>query len=429
MIVALYDCPTNLTQETESMVDKAGDVKPFPMPRDSRCPFNPPPELKQLQKDAPVSKVRIWNGSTPWLVTRYEDVRMVLRDERFSSNAKRPGFPPMSPSHATRRTELHPDVFALDNPEHNVYRKMQNSDFLIHRVDGMRPRVQQIVDEAIDELLAAGPGSDLVKFVSLPVPSLVICELLGIPFADHEFFQRTSKTLASTLSTQEESAAALDELRAYMEKLVARKEQEPANDYVSRMAEHVKSGQLTRTNVANMSVNLLSAGHNTTANTITLATALLLEHPDQLADFRAGDQKFVANAVEELLRFIDVPHLGRRRVALEDVVVGGQLIKAGEGVIAAQMIADRDESAFPSPDSLDLRREARHHMGFGFGTHQCLGQPLARLEMQVALSTLFRRIPTLKLAVPREELRFNYDGLIYGLRELPLSWDAEGTTK
>lgn len=405
------------------MSERLSQCPAFPMARDPRCPFDPPPELSRLQREVPVSKVRIWNGETAWLLTRYEDVRMVLRDPRFSANPASPGYPPMSAGHLARRTELWPDIFAMDNPEHNEYRMMLNADFRINRVEAMRPRVQQIVDELLETMLDGSQPADLYQAFCLPLPSLVICELLGVPYSDHHLFQDNSRVLASTNSTMEESQAALANLRSYMEELVKRKLVEPTEDFLSRMAtEQVKTGKLTPTNVANIAVNLLSAGHNTTANTVALSVALLLQHPDQLAEIRDGDAEVAAKAVEELLRYLSVTHLGRRRAVLEDVEIGGQLIKAGEGIIVGNMIADRDESIYDSPEVFDIHRDSRHHLSFGYGYHQCLGQPLARMEMQVALSTIFRRIPTLKLAVKPDELEYNYDALLWGVHGLPVSW-------
>jgi cytochrome P450 len=170
-------------------------------------------------------------------------------------------------------------------------------------------------------------------------------------------------------------------------------------------------------------VLLLLAGHETTANMIALGTLALLEHPDQLALLRdSDDPKLVAGAVEELLRYLNITHNGRRRVALADIEIGGQVIRAGEGIILANDVGNRDPDAFADPDRLDLRRDARHHVAFGFGVHQCLGQPLARMELQVVYSTLYRRIPTLRLATDVRRIPFKDDGFVYGVYELPVTW-------
>jgi cytochrome P450 len=393
------------------------------MPRDSRCPFSPPPELKRLQKEAPVSKVRIWDGREAWLVTSYDDVRFVLRDQRFSVNPHHPGWPPMSAGQGATRRDLKPNIFALDNPVHNELRRMQSADFRITQIEAWRPRVQQLVDEAIDAMLEMPTPVDLWEVFALKIPSIVICEMLGVAYEDHAFFQLHSDRLVKTGSTAEQIGESMDALRDFLRRLVERKVEAPTDDILSRMAtQQVKEGLLTASEVADLCVMLLIAGHDTTSNTICLATVLLLQHPEQLEKFRTGDDEVVAKGVEEILRFLDVPHLGRRRVAMEDIEVGGQLIRAGEGVIAAQMIADRDETAFDNPDDFDIDRDARHHLGFGFGTHQCLGQPLVRVEVQVALATLFRRLPTLRLAIPMEEVKFDYDALVYGVHELPVTW-------
>jgi cytochrome P450 len=172
-----------------------------------------------------------------------------------------------------------------------------------------------------------------------------------------------------------------------------------------------------------MGVLLLIAGHETTANMIALGTLALLEHPEQLAALRdAGNPQLVAAAVEELLRYLTIVHFGLRRVALADIEIGDRIIRAGDGVILATVAGNRDEQVFADPDRLDIHRDARRHVAFGFGVHQCLGQPLARVELQVAYGTLYRRIPSLRLAVDREQVPFKDDGLVYGVYELPVTW-------
>jgi cytochrome P450 len=402
---------------------RVSDLPSFPMQRDLKCPFNPPPDLKRLQSEAPITKVRIWNGQTPWLVTRYDDVRFVLKDPRFSVVPTRPGWPPMSAGQAATRRDLKPNIFSLDNPEHNDYRKMMSGDFRIAKIETLRPRVQAIVEAALDEVLAGTPPLDLWTHFALKVPSLVICEMLGVPYSDHELFQDRSEKLVSTTSSDQDIATALKDIQRLLENLARAKQAAPTDDIISRMAvQYARTGVLTPAEIADMCVMLLIAGHDTTSNMICLSTVLFLSHPEQLEEFRNGDEALVANAVEECLRYINVPHLGRRRVALEDVELGGVLIRAGEGVIAGTMIGDRDERAFPSPDEFNIHREARHMLAFGYGVHQCLGQPLARLELQVALTALFRRIPTLKLAVPQDQLPFDYEALVYGLHELMVTW-------
>jgi len=301
---------------------------------------------------------------------------------------------------------------------------MLTRNFMIKRVDAMRPRVQEIVDGLIDDMLAGPKPADLVTAFALPVPSLVICELLGVPYSDHDFFQACSKKLIARNTPVDEAIKANDDLKAYLLDLVAAKEKEPTDDMIGRLiTDQLAAGELTRDEIAAMASLMLVAGHETTANMIALGTLTLLEHPDQLAVLRESDDaKLVASAVEELLRYLNITHNGRRRVALADLEIDGQLIRAGEGLIMANDIGNRDPSAFDDPDRLDLARNARHHVAFGFGVHQCLGQPLARMELQVVYSTLYRRIPTLRLATSVDQVPFKHDGAVYGVYELPVSW-------
>ncbi|MEU4253784.1 cytochrome P450 [Amycolatopsis sp. NPDC026612] len=396
------------------------EIPEFPMPRAAGCPFDPPPAARALQETAPLTRVRLWDGSTPWLVTRYAEQRALLADPRVSADVTRPGYPSPAP---LPKGGTGISFILMDNPEHARLRKMVTAPFTIRRVAAMRPAVQKIVDDLIDELLAGPNPADLVEAFALPMPSLVICELLGVPYADHAFFQESSKVIIRRDAKPEERAAGHRALIGYLDQLVGEKLDHPADDLLSGLATRVAAGELTRSEAAQMGVLLLIAGHETTANMIALGTLALLEHPDQLALLRDGDDPaLVASAVEELLRYLNITHNGRRRVALEDIEVAGRVIRAGEGLIMANDIANRDPAAFPGGDRLDLTRDAHRHVAFGFGVHQCLGQPLARLELQVVYSTLYRRIPTLALATEVERIPFKHDGSVYGVYELPVTW-------
>ncbi|WBQ02129.1 cytochrome P450 [Kribbella sp. CA-293567] len=394
----------------------------YPMTR-GRCPFDPPPELDRLQAEEPLSRTTLWDGSTPWLVTRYDHSRQVLADPRISSDPRNDGFPFSTEAQSRNRGQFTAFI-VRDDPEHAAQRRLVTADFMIKRVEAMRPRIQQLTDGLIDDILAGPKPVDLVEALALPLPSLVICELLGVPYDDRALFHRLGKLLLRRENTAEQSQAASQELRDYLRDLVNRKNEGPADDLLSRLiVEQLRPGRMTIDDVVDMALLLLIAGHETTANMIALGTVALLEHPDQLDALRAADDpKVVAHAVEELLRYLTIVHNGRRRVALADLEVGGQLIRKGEGVIVATEIANRDEEAFPEPDKLDIHRSARHHVAFGYGVHQCLGQPLARVELQVVYRTLYRRIPTLALAVPLDQVPFKHDMSIYGVHALPVTW-------
>ncbi|HEX6360807.1 cytochrome P450 [Actinophytocola sp.] len=397
-------------------------IEVFPGARADTCPFDPPPAIRSLQEQAPLVRVQLRNGVPAWLVTRYAEQKALLSDPRVSSDVTRAGYPiEISPSAGGGDAPV--SFILMDDPEHARLRRMVTAPFMIKRIEAMRPGVQKIVDELIDDMLAGPKPVDLVAAFALPVPSLVICQLLGVPYADHDFFQENSKTLINRDATGEERMAAGGRLLGYLDALLGEKIANPGDDLLSGLVERIGKGELTRPEAAQMGVLMLLAGHETTANMIALGTLALLEHPDQLALLRdSDDPELVASAVEELLRYLNITHNGRRRVATADIEIAGQVIRAGEGVIMANDIANRDPSAFPDPDRLDLTRRARHHVAFGFGVHQCLGQPLARMELQVVYSTLYRRVPTLSLATEIDALPFKHDGSVYGVYELPVTW-------
>ena len=399
-----------------STLDTAG-VPEFPMPRAQGCPFDPPPALRTLQEEAPLTRVKLWDGSTPWLVTRHADQRTLLTDKRISADMTHPTYPRQAPGNASL------SFIGMDDPEHSRLRRMVGSAFMVKRVEAMRPAVQRIVDDSIDAMLAGPNPTDLVEAFALPVPSLVICDLLDVPYADHDFFQSNSRTLINRNSTPEVRMEASGALAEYLGRLVAKKIENPGDDLLSSLGARVEAGELTHEGATQMAVLLLIAGHETTANMIALGTLALLRNPEQMALLReTDDPRIVASAVDEMLRYLNITHGGRRRVALEDIEIAGQVIKAGEGVVLPNDIANRDSDVYPDPDRIDLTREPRNHLAFGFGVHQCLGQPLARLELRIAYQTLYRRIPDLRLATDFESVPFKHDGFVYGVYELPVAW-------
>ncbi|MFI6345004.1 cytochrome P450 [Streptomyces sp. NPDC050560] len=395
----------------------------FPAPRSAACPFAPSPELRALAERGPVTRVRSWGGSTPWAVTGHAEQKELLSDPRLSVDFAAPNFPsPIDPAHSHGGGgDL--SFVGMDDPEHARLRRMVSGTFTIKRVEAMRPMVQRITDDFIDRMLEGPKPADLVQALALPLPSMVISEMLGVPYDDHEFFQANSKLLVSATAGAAERGAAHAALSGYLDDLVTQKTAKPADDLVSKLAARVRTGELTAREAANMGVLLLLGGHETTANMISLGTLALLQHPEQLAAVReTDDPRVVVDAVEELLRYLTIVHLGRRRTALEDIEVAGHTIPAGDGVILLGELANRDPGVFADPDRLDITRNARRHQAFGGGTHHCVGQPLARMELQVLYPTLLRRVPTLRAAIPLEDVKFKYDAVIYGLHELPVTW-------
>ncbi|PSM41041.1 cytochrome P450 [Streptomyces dioscori] len=399
------------------------DIPDFPAPRSSECPFAPSPGMRALSGYGPLTRVRSWGDSTPWAVTGHAEQKALLSDPRLSAEFTRPGFPsPVDPAHAhAGGTDL--SFVGMDDPEHARLRRMIGGTFTIKRVEAMRPRVQEMTDDFIDAMLAGPRPADLVQDLALPIPSLVISDLLGVPYEDHAFFQSNSRTIVSAVASPQERGAAHTNLATYLDELVGRKLTEPGDDLLSSLCAQIEKGELTRREAATMGVLLLLGGHETTANMISLGTLLLLQHPEQLALIRDTDDPAVIRAaVEELLRYLSIVHLGRRRTAMEDIEVAGHTIRAGDGVILLGELANRDPSVFPDPDHLDLTRDARRHQAFGAGAHHCVGQPLARMELQVIYPTLFRRIPTLRAVDGLDTIPFKYDAVIYGLHALPVTW-------
>jgi len=409
---------------TGTATEAVANVPEYPMARDNRCPFAPPPDVLTLGQSKPLSRVRIWDGSTPWLVTGYEEVRTLFSDPRVSVDDRRPGFPHWNEGMLSTVHKRPRSVFTSDAEEHTRFRRMLSRPFTFKRVEGLRPVIQQITDEHIDAMLAGPKPADLVAALALPVPSLVISQLLGVPYADAEFFQHHANIGLARYATGEDTAKGAAGLSKYLAKLVETKIENPAEDAVSDLAERVKAGEISVREAAQLGTGLLIAGHETTANMIGLGVLALLENPDQLAVLRdADDPKIVANAVEELLRYLSIIQNGQRRIAVEDIEIGGEVIRAGEGIIIDLAPANWDSDVFDEPDRLYLHRsKAGQHVAFGYGRHQCVGQQLARAELQIVYHTLVRRVPTLKLAVPIEDIPFKHDRLAYGVYELPVTW-------
>ncbi|MBV9090930.1 MAG: cytochrome P450 [Mycobacteriaceae bacterium] len=409
---------------TGAATEATAGIPDYPMARAAGCPFAPPPDVLALAGTKPLSRVRIWDGSTPWLITGYAEVRALFCDSRVSVDDRRPGFPHWNEGMLSTVHKRPRSVFTSDAEEHTRFRRMLSKPFTFKRVEGLRPAIQQITDEHIDAMLAGGKPADLVAALALPVPSLVISQLLGVPYEDAEFFQHHANIGLGRYATAEDTGKGAAGLARYLARLVDKKMAEPAEDAVSDLAERVKAGEIDVREAAQLGTGLLIAGHETTANMIGLGTLALLENPDQLAVLRdCDDPKVVGNAVEELLRYLSIIQNGQRRIALEDIDIAGVRIAAGEGIIIDLAPANWDAAVFEHPERLQLQREgAGQNVAFGYGRHQCVGQQLARAELQIVFRTLLRRIPTLRLAVGVEQIPVKHDRLAYGVYELPVTW-------
>ncbi|MEU7062740.1 cytochrome P450 [Streptomyces sp. NPDC046161] len=391
-------------------------------PMDRQCPFAPPSEVTGVRNAGAVPRVTLWNGVRPWLFTRFEDARTVLSDPRFSADKSRPGYP-LSSAVALAETAVEPTLLVMDNPRHDALRRLVLGEFTVKRAEQWRPAVRAVADGCIDRMLG-GTEADLVADLALPVALTVICEFLGVPFEDRELFRDLTHTMNVVAGSTESAAAARQALQDYLEELVAARALRPQDDFIGRMAaRHLPDGSMTRRQLAAMALLLLTAGHDTTANMISLGVLTLLRHPGHFAALGSREDPVrLAGTVEEMLRHLTVVQRGIRRIAVEDVEVGGHPVRAGEGVIAAINVANRDPERFPAGEEFDPTLRARGHLAFGFGPHQCMGQSLARVELQEVYAAVARRIPTLRTAVPVEEIRFKSDMAVYGVHALPVTW-------
>jgi cytochrome P450 len=392
------------------------DLPVIPAPREAHCPLAPPTEFAGWRKESGLQRA-MWNGQQVWSVSRYEDIRAALVDPRLSAETLPDLFDAANDSTA-------PVVFArIDDPEHHRLRRMMTSQFTFRRTEAMRPQIQELVDKYLDAMIDKGPPADIVRDFGLPVPSMVIALLLGVPPDDLRLFQHNTAAGLDVNSTDEERARGFIEMYAYIQELVARKERDPGDDLISRLiTDYVATGQLDYNTVAVNAVIMMQAGHETTANMISLGTVALLEHPEVFERLgQTDDAAVIANAVEELMRYLSIVHAQVDRIATEDLILGGQQIRAGDRLLMNLPAGNWDGEFVDSPETLDIARNVRGHVAFGYGTHQCIGANLARVEMQVAFATLARRLPGLQLAVPPDELRFK-EADIYGMKELPVTW-------
>ncbi|MEU0501781.1 cytochrome P450 [Nocardia sp. NPDC005998] len=393
----------------------------LPMERDAG-PFDPPAEITRLREARPVSPMVFPDGHQGWLVTGYDAARKLLADTRFSSRqdigvVHVPYETPGMPSSNEPSPQV-PGLFvAMDPPDHTRLRRKLTGAFTVRRVKQLEEHITDITERQLDELAGRTPPVDLVKEFTLPVPSLVICELLGVPYADRETFQVNSAKFLVRDQSLEEKMAAYGAMTTYLAGLVARKRAEPDEDILSDLA---RDDDLSMEELIGIAFMLLLAGHETTANTLALGTFALLEHPEQLAELRA-DPGLLPDAVEELMRYLSVADIFYR-YATEDIELGGETIGKGSTVVVSLLAANHDPQRFGNPDTLDIHRTARGHTSFGHGVHQCLGQQLARIEMRAGFAGLLRRFPTLELAIPAAEVKLKTDMNIYGVHELPVTW-------
>jgi cytochrome P450 len=395
----------------------SGRVLVYPIPNPAA--LEPPAEWAQLRKGCPVARVRLPSGDEAALLTRYDDVKQVLSDPRFTRQLTADDAARIS---ANESGGVFSSDMAASIPDMR-WRRMVGTWFTVKRMATLRPCIEAKAEQLIDEMVTAGPPADLKVSLGFPLPVWVICYLLGVRGSDSDRLAYWSDTMLNlTRYTEDEISAAQAEFVAYMAAHVAAKRAEPGDDLLSELAAGFGGeAGLSDDELVGTGRGLLVAGHETTVNVIGKMVAMLLADRQRWEQLLA-DPWLVRTAVEEVLRFdanlgIDMP-----RYISEDVEVGGTVLPRGTTVLCSMSAANRDEDVFEAAAEMDLARTPNPHLSFGFGVHSCLGQALARTELQVVLEVLLRRLPSLALAVPVEELR-PLEGLtVGGLRELPVRW-------
>ena len=380
------------------------------------------PIYARLRAQEPLSRVKLPYGEEAWLATRYEDVKVVLGDPRFSrAETLQRDEPRLRPRQQTG------GILSMDPPDHTRLRRLVAKAFTQRRVEKLRPRTQEIADGLVDGMIERGGPADMVEEFALPLPIAVICELLGVPFEDRERFRVWSDAFLSTNKLSPEQVTDyMDRMMDYIAGLIAQRRAQPADDLITALiAARDEQDKLSEDEMVRLAAGILVAGHETTASQIPNFLHVLLTHPQQLERLRA-DLDLVPHAVEELLRFVPLGvGAGFARYATEDVELGGVLVRAGEPVLSSVGSANRDDAIFANPDELDLARAEASHVGFGHGPHHCLGAQLARLELQVALRTLLTRLPGLDFPnSPEADVAWKTGLLVRGPRRMVVSWQG-----
>ncbi|GAA0334303.1 cytochrome P450 [Actinoallomurus spadix] len=398
-----------------------GTTPPRDFPMRRACPFSAPQEYAALRAEEPVARVTLPTGRPAWAVTRYDDVRALLSDPRISADIRRPNFPALGVGEQEAGARLRPFI-RTDPPEHTRYRRMLLPEFTVRKVRAMRPTVQDLVDGILRDMLAGPQPVDFVASYANAVSTSVICGLLGIPRENLEFFRDVTRVSGSRTSTAEEVAEALNGLFTLLSDLIAQRREDPGEDLLSKLVtEHLLTGDLTMHELLSTVGITINAGRETTTSMIALSTLLLLRRSDLMEQLRA-EPSLMPSAVEELLRALSVADSIPLRIAAEEIELSGRTIPADDGIIGLLAGANHDPDRFPDPETVDFHREDNPHLAFGHGMHQCIGQQLARLEMEIALQTLIRGVPTLRLAVPYEEIVFKHDSATFGVEKMPVAW-------
>lgn len=381
---------------------------------------NPYPVYEQARKQDPVVRVLLPNGQYAWIVTTYEDANAVLNDARFATSHPHNELPTADlPPH---KAIVYQNLSSVDPADHRRLRKLVQKAFTPRMIEGLRGRIEDITNELLDKVEGKGEMK-LIDDFAFPLPINVICEMLGVPVQDQHRFREWSNTIMEGVNNPEyaeKTDQTLIEFVDYLEQLVSRKRNDLQGDLISELIRVEDEGEmLTEQELYAMVFVLIVAGHETTVNLIGNGVLALLEHPNQM-ELLQTNPELIRSAIEEMLRYEGPVGVTNSRWATEDVVLHGKTIRKGDMVFTALSSANRDPHAFTEPDQFDITRKVNNHLAFGKGVHFCLGAPLARLEGEIAIQTLLRRMPGLRLKTGRDDLEWRNGMIIHGLKEIPV---------
>lgn len=387
---------------------------------------NPFPAWEDLRTTEPLYRFHVTEEQYAWMVTRYEDAQAILKDQRFIKNR----MSLLSEEEQTRLDESSPtlqllryNMLGADAPDHSRLRRLVSKTFTPRMIEGLRNRIQQITDDLLDQVEERG-AMNFINDFAFPLPVTVICEMLGIPAEDRKQFRVWSNAILdqSAPIQERQTAPEAEEFTAYLRRLIATKSEHPDDGLVSQLVQVEEDGdRLSENELISMIFLLIVAGHETTVNLIASGTLALLQHPEQMRLLQ-NDPSLIVPAVEELLRYTAPVIIATGRWASEDIELHGTLIPKGDMVLVSLMGANTDPGHFAAPADLDITREENEHVAFGKGVHFCLGAPLARLEGQIAINTLLRRLPDLHLQGDARDLKWRPGLILRGLQELPVAF-------
>ncbi|WP_035792236.1 cytochrome P450 [Kitasatospora mediocidica] len=381
--------------------------------------FDPPAIFDELRKERPLARMVYPDGHVGWIATSHELARQVLSDPKFSHNLEIGHFPVTKYGGPVPQFPAMPGMFIhMDPPEQTRFRRLLTREFTARRISQLTPQVEAVAAEQIKAMREHGDSADLVETYANPLVLRVLSDLIGLPYSERDRFAEAPVVMNNPFGDAQESMAAFAQVGAFIQETIARKKAEPGDDVLSRL---IASGELTDEELGNITALLLFAGYETTESALAVGVFALLHHPEQLAALRADPSK-LDDAVEEILRYVTVNQYEIFRTALEDLELGGHAVKKGETVTVSLPAANRDPAKFGCPADLDLSRDTAGHVAFGYGVHQCIGQNLARLELQVGLRALLDAFPDLRLAVPADEVPLRLHGSVFAVKTLPVSW-------